>query len=148
MSVLTAWWLPSLRAGDPRGQGRNCNIFYDHGNHTLSLVQYCIDHTSQTWLYVGGDYTGGENHWGHLGKWPPQAKPCEHQHFFAGHGIIGVQRRLRSSRGRKENQKTCEIKSDKVKFQEIYQENILDKSWNMFTEYSNMIATWPKALSL
>lgn len=47
LGVLTTQWLPRLRASDPRGQGRNCNVFYDLGNHTLSLVPYFIDHISQ-----------------------------------------------------------------------------------------------------
>lgn len=75
LSVITACSLPSLRASDLRRQGRNCNILHDLGSHTLLLVQYFIDSTSQSLLNVGGNYRRGKNHWSRW-KIVTQTKPC------------------------------------------------------------------------
>lgn len=76
LSVLIAWWLPSPRASDPRGQGRNCSIFYDLGNHGLSFVWYFSDRTSQPWFSVGAGIHRRQESFKPPWKMATKTKPC------------------------------------------------------------------------
>lgn len=123
-------WLPSLKASDPRGQARNCNIFYDLGNYTPSFVWYFSDHTSQPWFSVGRELHWWQEHWSPLGRWLPQTKLCRTPFHFWVVYYCGVQRKLRSSteKGGILERLWDEIQPKKRKYQEIYQEDMLEEN--------------------